>query len=183
MPAPLPVADQLAATADSFTVPQGYRVEIIEGNIIVSPARRGWEELNVNTLLRELRPALRGGLVDAEMVGLELPETRQRYVPDVVVVPHYLLDAGDRLLPASSAVLVAEVTAPGRAEINRVRKLHGYLMAAVPNYLLIDRADNTVSLFTDPDGTVYRRHLQVPFGEVIDLPAPFDGALDTGRFA
>jgi putative restriction endonuclease len=183
MPAPLPVADQLAATADSFTVPQGYRVEIIEGNIIVSPARRGWEALNVNTLQRELRPALRDGLTDAEMVGLELPETRQRYVPDVVVVPRYLLDAGDRLLPASSAVLVAEVTAPGRAEINRVRKLHGYLIAAVPNYLLVDRADSTVSLFTDPDGAVYRRHLQVPFGEIIDLPAPFDGALDTGRFA
>lgn len=183
MPAPLPVTDQLVATADSFTVPEGYRVEIIDGDIIVSPARRGWEALNAGTLQRELRAALRGGLVDTEMVGLELPETRQRYVPDVVVLPGYMLDPGDRLLPASSAVLVAEVTAPGRAEINRVKKLHGYLMAAVPNYLLVDRADHTVSLFTDPDGTVYRRHLQVPFGEIIDLPAPFEGALDTGRFA
>lgn len=183
MPAPLPVADQLAATADSFTVPEGFRVEIIEGDIIVSPARRGWEALNVGTLQRELRPALRDGLADAEMVRLDLPETRQRYVPDVVVAPNYMLDTDDGLLPASSAVLVAEVTAPGRTEINRVKKLHGYLIAAVPNYLLIDRADNTVSLFTDPDGAVYRRHLQVPFGEIIDLPAPFEGAIDTGRFA
>ena len=170
------------ATAEGFAVPPGYRVEIVEENIIVSPARRGWEALNAETLARELRGALANGLVAAEGIRLALPETGQRYVPDVVVVPGFLFEGEDGAFPANSTVLVAEVSSPGMRETNRVKKLAGYVTAAVPHYLLVDRTERTVSLFSGPDGRVYRRHLQVPFGEPVDLPAPFKGAINTARF-
>jgi Uma2 family endonuclease len=81
---------------------------------------------------------------------------------------------------AAAATLVVEITSPGNAETDRVRKLRGYAVGDVPLYLLIETGDQTVTLFSDPHDGLYRAHTQVGFGAVLPLPKPFEGGLDTG---
>jgi Uma2 family endonuclease len=174
-----PVTDPLGYAADHIQVPQGYRVEIIEGEIVVSPTPQGRHALDARWLHHEIERVLPDGFIDVENVTVQFSVSRQRYIPDVVVLPRDMLDSSEWLFPAEAALLVVEITSPDNADIDRVKKLRGYASSSVPCYLLIDREDRTVSLFSDPEGRIYRHHLQVPFGEAVTLPAPFTGTLDT----
>lgn len=182
MPADDYPSDALADAAARIDVPDGYRVEIIEGNIVVRPTPMGPHARNASLLRRALRPCLPPDALDVEMVTLDLTETGQRYIPDVLVLPDDALQREEWLYPAGEALLVAEITSPSNAETDRVRKLRGYARSGVPAYLLIDRGEGSVSLFTEPERGVYRRQMRVPFGEKLDLPEPFTGAVDTATF-
>lgn len=182
MPASDYSADALADAAEHIDVPDGYRVEIIEGNIVVSPTPLGPHALIVSRLHRILRPCLPPDVADVEMVTIELPQTGQRYIPDLLVFPEDTLNTEEWVFSADEALLAVEVTSPHNAETDRVKKLRGYAIADVPAYLLVDRGERLVTLFTEPAGGVYRRHVQVPFGEKVELPDPFTGPIDTTTF-
>ena len=173
-----PVTDPLGYAADHIQVPEGHRVEVIEGEIVVSPTPQGRHAVVAYELREQLRAAVPAGFLHVENVTLQLPASRQRYIPDVVILPRDMLDSPEWLFPAEAALLVVEITSPDNADIDRVKKLRGYASSAVPCYLLIDREDRTVSLFSDPEGRIYRHHLQVPFGETVPLPDPFTGTRD-----
>lgn len=173
-------SDALADAAERIEVPDGYRVEVIEGNIVVSPTPMGPHALSASRLRTALKACLPPDAEDVEMVTLDLPESGQRYIPDVLVMPSGVLLREEWLFPADEALLVAEITSPSNAETDRVRKLRGYARSTVPMYLLIDRGERTVTLFAEPEGGAYRRHVQVPFGEKIEMPEPFTGSLETG---
>lgn len=174
-----PVTDPLGYAADHIQVPEGLRVEIIEGEIVVSLTPEGRHALDARWLRHQIERVLPDGFVDVENVTVQLSAGRQRYIPDVVVLPRDILDSSEWLFPAEAALLVVEITSPGNAEVDRVKKLRGYAASAVPCYVLVDREEHTVSLFSDPEGPIYRHHLQVPFGETVPLPEPFTGTLDT----
>ena len=182
MPEHHPVPDWLAYAADQVDVPKGYRVEIIEGNIVVSPTPQGFHAVTTRSLRRAIEPMLPDGAIDLEMISFELPESGQRYVPDLVVVPSVVAESSEWLFPASEALLVAEVTSPGNGDNDRIKKLRGYATSLIPIDLLIDREARTVTVFTEPADRAYRRHTQVPFGEPVELPEPFAGWLDTAQF-
>lgn len=175
--------DQLADAADQVDVPQGYRVEIIEGNIIVSPTPLGPHSLITMALQYELKATLPTGHAAVQNVTLVLPQTSQRYIPDLAVLPREILRQEIWKFPIDAAALVAEVTSPGNAQTDRVAKLRGYARSHVPAYLLIDRDSDTVTLFTEPENGLYRRDVKVPFGDKIELPEPFSGEIDTSEFA
>ena len=178
---PTGIADALGYAVDHLVVPEGDRVEIIEGNIVVSPTPQGQRGLTTRALRLALQRVLPDGFVDMENVTIRLPDG-QRYIPDTLVMPEDVLDSPEWLFPPDTVLLAVEVTPPGNGEIDRVKKLRGYAAAGVPLYLLIDRDDRTVSLFSDPADRIYRHHTQAPFGEAIRLPEPFGGPLDTTRF-
>ena len=46
----------------------------------------------------------------------------------------------------------------------------------------IDVLERTSTLFAEPTGETYGSHVQVPFGAILHLPAPFDTGLDTSLF-
>ncbi|MGW7584167.1 hypothetical protein ACWGKU_11715 [Kitasatospora sp. NPDC054768] len=61
----------------------------------------------------------------------------------------------------------------------REAKHLGYAAAGIPCYLLIDRSDGRVTLFTDPgNGDCTTLHA-TEFGRRIKLPAPFSFTLGT----
>jgi len=47
----------------------------------------------------------------------------------------------------------------------------------------VNRTEDRVTLFSDPAHDDYSRTCTVPFGDKLDLPKPFDFALDTAPFA
>ncbi len=66
------------------------------------------------------------------------------------------------------------------AETDRVVKRKRYAEYGAPLYLLVDRVEKTVTVFSEPGGLGYTRtdgpH---PFGTPVRLPEPFDLELDT----
>lgn len=184
MAMPVSHADHdLAAVADHLTPPEGYRVEIIEGNLVVSPTPVGPHIKIASRLQYALRGLLPRDLEIAQTATLFIPATGERYVPDLVVLPDVLLDERIWKFPATEALLTAEITSPSNADTDRVKKPRGYALGDVPSYLLIDTEHDQWTLFEEPENGVYRRQTQVNTGTKLALPYPFTGPLDTGGIA
>ncbi|MFJ6937635.1 Uma2 family endonuclease [Streptomyces sp. NPDC101132] len=156
----------------------GDRVEIVEGVIV--PVTPTWDHENaaaeirdqINARARELECVIGSG-------NLDLPNSSNWYVPDLAVAPKALAKGGSALLP-DQTLLVVEVTSESNAETDRVVKRRRYAEYGAPLYLLVDRQEETVTLFSGPGHLGYAAadgpH---PFGTPVRLPAPFDLTLDT----
>ncbi|MBT2394775.1 Uma2 family endonuclease [Streptomyces sp. ISL-100] len=109
---------------------------------------------------------------------LDLPRSPNWYVPDIAVVPEALAKGGGALLP-DQTLLVVEVTSESNAETDRVVKRKRYAEYGAPLYLLVDRVEQSVTLFSEPGRLGYTRvEGPRPFGTPLHLPAPFDLDLD-----
>ncbi|MFC7330210.1 Uma2 family endonuclease [Marinactinospora rubrisoli] len=173
----------LAQLADDLVVPEGYRVEIIGGTLVVSPTPSGMHAHILTVLQGDLYDAAPEGHLPYQVVTITLPRTNERYIPDLVVLPRKVVTTyQDFVFPASELLLAVEITSPTNPENDRIRKLRGYALAAVPMYLLIDPLDNSASLFEEPHGGLYQRRTRVPFGGTLTLPDPFGVDIDTSAF-
>lgn len=182
--------DYLLRTWQELDVPEGWRAEIDEGQIVLVPPphahHNGIAELVQHCLYRRLPD----GLGIYQTLGVHVAPLDKLYVPDLVVMPRELIVAADPEtsdpMAASEALLVVEITSKGNARDDRTKKYRAYARAGVPMYLLIDRFDTRgamATLFTEPneDGT-YKRSDPVPFGKPLVMPAPFDVTLATDAF-
>jgi len=174
--------ESLAEVAEHLDVPDGTRVEIVDGSIVVSLTAFGRDAKIVWLLENALRPALPNGALDVRRVTVEIARTGERYVPGLVVLPESEIQNDERLYSAEACLLAVEVTSPSNPGNDRVQKLRGYARAGVPLYLLVDAVERTVSLFGDPVNGVYVAHATVPYGGKIRIPEPFDVTIDTAEF-
>ncbi|MFF1694828.1 Uma2 family endonuclease [Streptomyces sp. NPDC058257] len=62
---------------------------------------------------------------------------------------------------------------------DRIDKPIGYGEADIPVYLLIDRDDNTLTVFSDPKDGRYQQAPSYPWGAAVQLPAPVGITLET----
>lgn len=180
---PVTTLADLVELSERMDVPDGYRVEIIDGSLSVSPTPLGRHTKIVRLLEDMLRPSLPEGALDVQPVTIEIARTGERYIPDLVVLPESAIHDDQWLFAAEACLLTVEVTSPSNAGIDRVQKLHGYAQAGVPLYLLVDAVERTVSLFGDPVKGVYSAHATVPYGGKIHIPEPFDVIIDTAEFS
>ncbi|MFF2077598.1 Uma2 family endonuclease [Kitasatospora sp. NPDC058162] len=173
----------------------GTRVEVVGGEIIVSPApvyahggilsdiHRGFERAWFTDDDFQWRVV--------QAINLDLIEIGDGYVPDMVVVQKDI-DAEKRAedvlhLHPHDLALVVEVTSSSNARHDRrpmfgrqvkPTKWSGYARTGVPYYLLVDRDPRQpgVTLFGEPnkaEGT-YESLGEWKFGESVRLPEPFD---------
>ncbi|MCT2545836.1 Uma2 family endonuclease [Streptomyces atratus] len=182
--------DYLLQTWRELDVPEGWRAEIDEGQIVLAPPphahHNGIAEL-VQDCLYRVRPA---GVGVYQTLGVHVVPLDKLYVPDLVVMERELVMAADSEtsdpMDAADALLIVEVTSKGNARDDRTKKYRAYARAGVPMYLLIDRFDTRgamATLFTEPneDGT-YKHSDPVPFGKPLALPEPFGTTLLTDEF-
>lgn len=158
---------------------RGDRVQIIEG--IIEPVTPTWDHERAAKLVRRQIEGRVDELGCLEGSGnLDLPGSSNWYVPDIAVVPEVLAKGGGALLP-DQTLLIVEVTSEWNAETDRVVKRRRYAEYGAPLYLLIDRIDRSVTLFSEP-GQLGYSHVDGPhpFGTVVRLPAPFDLDIETG---
>ncbi|MER7725687.1 Uma2 family endonuclease [Streptomyces sp. NPDC096323] len=158
---------------------RGDRAQIIEG--IIEPVSPTWDHERAARLIRRQIEDRVDEIGCVEGSGnLDLPGSSNWYVPDIAVVPEALAKGGGALLP-DQTLLVVEVTSESNAETGRVVKRRRYAEYRAPLYLLVDRIEGSVTLFSEPGDLGYTRadgpH---PFGVVLRLPDPFGLDLDTG---
>ncbi|MFF5241995.1 Uma2 family endonuclease [Streptomyces microflavus] len=161
---------------------RGDRVQIIEG--IIEPVSPTWDHERAAKLVRRQIEDRVDDLGCVEGSGnLDLPGSSNWYVPDIAVVPEDLARGGGALLP-DQTLLIVEGTSESNAETDRVVKRRRYAEYGAPLYLLVDRMEGSLTLFSEPGRLGYTRvdgpH---PFGTTVHLPAPFDIDLDTAGLA
>ncbi|MFE2269041.1 Uma2 family endonuclease [Streptomyces lavendulae] len=157
---------------------RGQRAELIEG--VIGDTFHCWDHEHV-------RHALRTQLSDTVDVldcitgsgNLDLPGSANWYVPDLAVAPKELAKGGGALLP-DQTLLIVEITSESNAETDRVVKRKRYAEYGAPLYLLVDRLDKTVTLFSGP-GRLGYTGVDGPhaFGTPVRLPEPFGIEVDT----
>ncbi|MFJ9457235.1 Uma2 family endonuclease [Kitasatospora sp. NPDC101447] len=156
--------------------PPGYKAELVEGEIVVTPPPDGEHETAFSLLNRQFMRKAEAEFDLSGNKGLIVPTGR--FIPDGTVSPvGHFLNAGS-WADASGVLLVFEVTSTSPHR-DREQKRRGYAAAGIPCYLLVDRSAGMVTLFTAPEGEDYTEKEPVPFGKPIDLPAPFSFTLDT----
>ncbi|MFJ7964709.1 Uma2 family endonuclease [Streptomyces sp. NPDC096324] len=152
----------------------GYRVEIIGGQILVSPPPDG---PHAEALTSLTVPFLTAGLHMSETrvlqgIGLWLPSGTEDYaIPDLSVVDADYRDSSveNNCYDPVCFRLVLEVTSSNYQSDLRT-KVSAYAGADVPVYVIVDRRHQRLHVLTDPAGGAYGNHRVHAPGELVALP-------------
>ncbi|MFJ7066959.1 Uma2 family endonuclease [Streptomyces sp. NPDC101115] len=181
---PLTQEDVLLEGFLALDTPEGFRAELIEGEIVVTPPPDGDHEKYISRIARQV---IRRALVDMDLSGnkgLRLTsaagQPRDHVIPDITFAPLVadVFGGADSWMPGDGVAMVLEVTST-RPNKDRDVKRRCCARGRIPLYLLVDRDDSTVTLFTDPQNGDYREQHRVPFGKPVPLPEPFGFDLET----
>ncbi|MEW2622818.1 Uma2 family endonuclease [Streptomyces sp. NPDC048106] len=160
------------------------RFELINGRIGIKKAADGDRNSIVLWLMKQCMQA-RPELDLYQGQGLKVEEYRAgRVRPDGVLVPRRHFAGHGEWADPTGALLVLEVTSYDSDTDRRDRqeKPAAYGAAGIPFYLLVDRDDHTVTLFSNPNpGVGYRDTHKEAFGAKVPIPQPLGIELDTER--
>jgi Uma2 family endonuclease len=176
--------DGLLQTWRELDVPQGWRAEITEDGITMTPPPSAPHNRIAGILDRTLNRALPDHLGVYQTLGIAIPTVGRLYIPDVCVVPIDALDK-DSEVTGDQVLLAVEITSKRNATHDRKTKTWHYAHGPVPLHLLVDRYDEdgpAVTLYSQPRDGHYQHHVRIPFGESIDLPDPVNLTLNTADF-
>jgi len=161
--------------------PETVRLEFINGKVVVKPMPDGNHSEIVAWLQRVCMQHLPDLWLHAER-GLKTESCRKgRARADGVLVPRGGLKGHGEWSDTGTALMAVEVTSwdADAAQRDRLDKPDGYAAAGIPVYVLIDRDDCTVTVFTHPEDGRYRQQVNAPFGAPVEIPDPVNITLDT----
>ncbi|GAA0924586.1 Uma2 family endonuclease [Streptomyces thermoalcalitolerans] len=160
------------------------RLEFINGRVGIE----GMTDGNHNTIVMWLMRRCMQSRPDLDLYqgrGLRVEKyCKGRARPDGVLVPAAHFAGQGEWASTEGVLLVLEVTSYDSYTDQRDRKEKplAYGDAGIPFYLLIDRDDASVTLYSDPaPGEGYRRADKRAFGVTLSLPEPLGFDLDTGE--
>lgn len=185
-PAEQAEARPLRVLADQLNVPEGYRVEILGGSIVVSPRGSSVHGKTILRLARQLEDQLPEGL-DC-MVELDVEstdDTDNELIPDVLVVPQDVEEEDPPRIEADAVEMTVEVVSRGNWRTDYETKAELYARWNIPIYLIVDPRDGTLLLHHDPDpeSGKYRATHQYGYGAQVQLPEPLPKVtIDTSDF-
>ncbi|MER6946168.1 Uma2 family endonuclease [Nonomuraea sp. NPDC000554] len=164
----------------------GFRAEVIEGKLIVSPLgtpEHVWVAADLHDALLPLRKE-RGWRGAPGGTNVCIEGSRDSLVPDYVLSPPDCPRWGTLELKSSGVLMVAEVVSPSSMHTDHHEKRRIYAQGGVPVYLLIDPRPKhpTVTVFSHLDDGAYQTRTSVAMGTPLLLPHPVDFELDTSIF-
>ncbi|MBB6170590.1 Uma2 family endonuclease [Nocardiopsis mwathae] len=165
--------------AERLDVPEGFRVEILGGSIIVSPPPVPKHYVIANEIYDQLRPALtRDRRPSTNGPGVAPDVDQGDYaIPDLVVVPTARFYEDEGLVPAADVDFVMEVVSTGNPRKDILLLPEIYAEWGIPVYLLVDPRTGHITLFTEPEEGVYLRRKNFRFGDEVRLPKSLDSIL------
>ena len=134
------------------------RLELIEGEIVVTPSPTPMHQLVVHRLAVLLdRAIVESGL------GLVLELTidvflaaRNVFQPDLIVLLNDRIRLFGPEMVENAPSLAVEIISPSSSAYDRVTKRNVYARYGVPEYWLVDPEKQTVTIFSDPQAGRYR---------------------------
>lgn len=182
MAAPLaPLARTRAFTIhDLFETPDdGYRYEVLDGALIVSPAPNTFHQYfgdEVRLLFRQAAPP---GVHAVTAIAVRLGEDTTAFIPDVVVTT---VDPRSRRkwVEAHEVLAVVETVTPGSTRRDRILKPAVYASAGIACYWRVELDPEPAVFVYVLDGDAYRLVDTLKAGEVGSTEHPFPVRLDPG---
>ncbi|MGW2598953.1 Uma2 family endonuclease [Streptomyces klenkii] len=173
--------DMLFDGLERMPIPEGYKVEIVEGAIYMSPQRDNhWDIIaNVYDQLRTKYPRRRV----KNDVRIDYPGHLNGFCSDVALVKDEAVLNEKKLWRYQDVEFVAEVISKETASNDYGPKRDAYAVAGVSVYLIVDPYTGLCHLHTDPRNGTYRAHPGIKFGEPVDLTDTAVGlTIVTGEF-
>ncbi|GCB48209.1 hypothetical protein SNL152K_5533 [Streptomyces sp. NL15-2K] len=163
--------------------PETVRLEYVNGKLEVKAMPDGNHCSIYMWLLRQFllqRPDL--NLVPESGVKAEAcRKGRARTDATLAPVDHFKGD-GEWSDPDGS-LMALEITSRDRDtnKRDRIDKPVGYAEADIPVYLLVDRDNNTITVYSEPKDGRYHSSPSYPWGATVEIPAPVNITLDTEK--
>lgn len=175
-----PRPGNLRVVAEEIEQSTGLRVEILGGNLVMSPTPRGKHAGTVLLIRRRIEPRLPAGLAPYEMSSIAMPGDEDDYcTPDLVVLPESWSNDDDWLIDPQEVELAVEVTSRSEKPQQIIRKNGWYSVAGVRTLLVLDLGSGRWELYTHPRGGDYHGRLDGNYGDPIPLPEPFGFTVET----
>ncbi|MEX3100541.1 MULTISPECIES: Uma2 family endonuclease [unclassified Streptomyces] len=169
-------------TLDGLDVP-GYRAEIVQGSITLSPWPKGYYVKIAQSICEQLEPHLpESHLLTTSPALYVFPGDRRAYGPDVHAASGEAFTTAGSRLDGESLAFAAELASSPTRDDDLTEKVQVYGRAGVPVYLLLDMPEEEATVFWMPWPKGYQSRCTKPFGEKLHIPAPFDCELDTAGF-
>ncbi|RPE44572.1 Uma2 family endonuclease [Streptomyces sp. Ag109_O5-1] len=171
----------------ALDTPEGFRAELIEGEIVVTPPPDGDHEDYIELVVNQVYGRSRTRMQFSGNKGLTLQSgggcPKDRVIPDGTFAPRELrlYRGAESWMPCEGVAMVLEVTST-KPKADREAKRRCYARAGIPLYLLVDRDASSITLFSDPEKDDYREQCTRPLGKPLALPEPFAFELDTADF-
>ncbi|GGS16108.1 Uma2 family endonuclease [Streptomyces parvus] len=153
--------------------PEGYKVEIVEGAVYMSPQRDTHWEITFD-ILEQLRTTYERRQLKTD-VRIDLPGHLNGFASDVVALSPDAVKGEDGRWRYQDIEFVAEVISKATAANDYGIKKAVYATAGVPVYLIVDPYTGTWHLHTLPKEDEYRSVLSLDFGTPVDLTSTVVG--------
>lgn len=168
---------------DELHVPDGYKAEIIKGNIVLSPWSKAYYADVMDLVCDQLRPHLpEEHRISWGPLLYVFPGAERAYGPDIHAVHQRARRTTSNRLDGDALSFVAELTSPSTRDDDLTDKVETYGKAGVPVYLILDMQEEQATVLWGPSAKGYEGRFTKDFGEKLHIPAPFDCMLDTAGF-
>lgn len=175
--------EELLDLLDELHVPDGYKAEIIRGNVVVSPWSKGYYNRVMRLVCRQLEARLpEGHQIDYGPFLFVFPGEASAFGPDIYAAHERVFETESSHLDGEGLSFAAELTSPSTRNNDLTVKADVYARVGVPVYLLLDMQEKQATVFWTPSLKGYESHCTTPFGGELPMPSPFDCALDTTGF-
>lgn len=160
----------------------GFRYEIIDGSLLVSPPPAK-PHFRVTTRLRNLLHAQApDDLVVGENAGVAMAKRRTYRIPDIVVLRASAIDGDESEFHPADVVLAVEVVSPNSGGDDLVMKRYQYGKAGIPHYWIVDQRKRTLTVLRHDGAEGYDDVATVAPGESWHTDEPFPLTLDPADF-
>jgi Uma2 family endonuclease len=175
--------EELLDVLDELNLRDGFKAEIIRGNIVVSPWSKGYYHRVMHLVCKQLEPHLpEGHLINYGPFLYVFPGDACAYGPDIHAAHERAFETEGNRLDGEALSFVAELTSPSTRNDDLTGKAEVYARAGVPVYLLLDMKEQEATVYGSPSARGYQLRISKPFGEKLPIPDPFGCTLDTTDF-
>ena len=161
-------SDELDALFDELRIPEGFKAEIVEGIVHMTPQRDTHWEI-IRRIVRVLEDRFGMDVQVKSDVRIDFPGHGNGLCPDVAKLGDTAEKDGAGRWRCHDVEFVAEVISKGTGPNDYGPKLRAYATAGVPVYLIADPYTAKCHLYTEPQGADYERELTVAFGQPVDM--------------
>jgi Uma2 family endonuclease len=168
---------QLSRFEDMFP---GYRMEIVEGSIMVNPVTPHHAET-----IRRVWNTLREQLAEEWDLTSDVAfpfDDENEYCPDLAVIPALEFEKNEAAYSPDLVEVVVEVVSQGSVRRDYELKPRRYASRGIANYLILDPLKGHCVTMWNPGPDGYRGRDTIPYGPDITLDSPLGKlTIPTGR--
>ncbi|MGY5132896.1 Uma2 family endonuclease [Streptomyces nigrescens] len=160
--------DELFGRLERMPTPEGYKVEIVEGAVYMTPQRDvHWQ--TIRRIVRALEDHFGMDVLVTSDVRINFPGERNGFAPDVAKIADGAEKDEFGRWRHQDVEFIAEVISKGTAPNDYGPKKTAYALAEVPVYMIADPYLGRCRVFTDPQDGEYKIDLTVAYGRPVDL--------------